>query len=1036
VWTPKRILLLTFGFIVFLSAYLVYAQFLGGIDGLPPLPEEFWPRLSQEQDFEPPLMRPNDTEKKLRTAFGEDERILNCPIKLEIRAKGVVMASEQFEIQDGGVKLTPFFMAIFGKEREPGKLVEINTIRSGMARLTFDKPINAITEIGNRKIVGATLDKDVLIVNNRRTPQLDDDISISTPGPLHYAEGRRLIYADPETPIRILDPSTKPNPTSITATGTNVFLTVEEEKTPPEKGNAAKRKNDTISGVDRIVLLSNVDMNLSLDGKSGFLGGNSPAPAKAEERPRPDTTPAKAAPATGPQKPPEGEKARVLIQTQGPFTYDLRTDFAVFEISKKPNPSPNNVVVKRLNEAEGKLEQLVCDYLELQFRRKNAAPNRPARDDRSVELEIDWAHATGANVTLTSDAENLNAFGNDLRYEAATRTSILKGEPEMVAAKDGNFIHARELRLQSDPSGQQQATARGPGRIEMLDRATGQRPLLALWRDELQYGKEGVYDVLCLTGGAVFEDKEHGQQLFGDRIKVWLEPKPEKPAAKADSSQPLPHHLEATGHVRALAAEMRVQDAERLVVWFRDGDPAAAAATPPGPTSAPPTAQKSDQPAQKSDSPAKPAAGVNDKQDKPKPPLELKAHTVEAHVVRVGSKNDLEKLSCEGSVHVHQEPTSPEDKGVDIRGVSLELLRQGESSDLTVRGDPAKVQFDKLTIFGPDVHVDQLRNQATVNGNGAMRMPTNSNLNGDKLAKPSEVEIFWQKSMYFDGKFAEFVGGVEAKQETSKLQCLRKMTVSLDRQVSFQEGPKGQQPRIQKVLCEVNVKVEDTVTENGKLRSYRRIECPELELDNETGRLNAAGPGVVRILQPGTTEDGTPQFERAPAAAPARPAKPAKKEDEELKLTRVTYSGRMAGDNNKRMVSFFDDVDLVHVPSEDPNLAIDLARLPAGALHIQCKRLEAFNQQGPGGKASQEMQATGKVFVEAQEQFYGRADIIKFDESQEKIIFEGTDAIPAVLYRLKGQGVPPDEIPGRKIHFWRRTNDFKVEGGRGITIGK
>src|SRR5262249_19385642 len=156
---------------------------------------------------------------------------------------------------------------------------------------------------------------------------------------------------------------------------------------------SAKKKNDTISGVDRLVLRSNVDMNLSLDGRSGFLGGNPPAPPKAEVRPRPESAAAKSSPA--PAAPiPGGEKARVLIQTQGPFTYDVRTDFAVFEISKTPNPSPNNVVVKRVNEAEGKLDQLVCDHLELQFRRKNAAPSRPVREDRSVELEIDWAHAT------------------------------------------------------------------------------------------------------------------------------------------------------------------------------------------------------------------------------------------------------------------------------------------------------------------------------------------------------------------------------------------------------------------------------------------------------------------------------------------------------------------------------------------------------------------------------------------------------------------------------------------------------------------
>ena len=42
-WTPKRVLLLAGGFVLFLGAYLVYAFFLGGIDGLPALPVAYLP---------------------------------------------------------------------------------------------------------------------------------------------------------------------------------------------------------------------------------------------------------------------------------------------------------------------------------------------------------------------------------------------------------------------------------------------------------------------------------------------------------------------------------------------------------------------------------------------------------------------------------------------------------------------------------------------------------------------------------------------------------------------------------------------------------------------------------------------------------------------------------------------------------------------------------------------------------------------------------------------------------------------------------
>jgi len=43
-WTPRRILLLTACFAAFFTMYLGYAYTaVGRIDGLPPLPEEYWP---------------------------------------------------------------------------------------------------------------------------------------------------------------------------------------------------------------------------------------------------------------------------------------------------------------------------------------------------------------------------------------------------------------------------------------------------------------------------------------------------------------------------------------------------------------------------------------------------------------------------------------------------------------------------------------------------------------------------------------------------------------------------------------------------------------------------------------------------------------------------------------------------------------------------------------------------------------------------------------------------------------------------------
>src|SRR5262249_62136031 len=101
------------------------------------------------------------------------------PIKLELSRNNMVLASEHAEFdKEGRLVLTPFSIAVFGKPKNDGKEVEINTIRADVAILTFDTPIRAINPnvISGRKITGAELNGNIEVVNNRRTARRDDDL--------------------------------------------------------------------------------------------------------------------------------------------------------------------------------------------------------------------------------------------------------------------------------------------------------------------------------------------------------------------------------------------------------------------------------------------------------------------------------------------------------------------------------------------------------------------------------------------------------------------------------------------------------------------------------------------------------------------------------------------------------------------------------------------------------------------------------------------------------------------------------------------
>ena len=183
-WTPKRVLLLALGFALLFTSYLVYAHYLGGIDGLPPLPETCLP---SPEPIDPPERRRTFVEQRLAQAFGEGCPELKRIIKLEIHANGVVLSTDDFHImkageldangheREGQVRLQPLSLALFSKKTPPGQYPEITTIQCKTAYIAFDRPIVNMADMPKAKIVGAELIEDIKVVNNHRKPRNCDD---------------------------------------------------------------------------------------------------------------------------------------------------------------------------------------------------------------------------------------------------------------------------------------------------------------------------------------------------------------------------------------------------------------------------------------------------------------------------------------------------------------------------------------------------------------------------------------------------------------------------------------------------------------------------------------------------------------------------------------------------------------------------------------------------------------------------------------------------------------------------------------------
>jgi lipopolysaccharide export system protein LptA len=1077
--------LLVLGLILFGTAFGVYARFLGWIDGLPQLPEEMLVRRADNEPFV--VADRSRIENKLQQAFGGDcpESTTAYSIKLELPSKGIVLAASQYFIDpDGRVRLTPFSLATF-KER-PGEFPEINAVHCDIAYLEFDKPVKYLNEIGTRRIVACELASDphllshdprrgqVHIHNNRATPSAADDMVLETPGPVFYREASQPnLPPDKARPqiwtgaaVRLVDGRDQPQATTITAQGMQVYLAIESPDPPPGPGHKPKPRGSAVTGVRRVVLPSNVRMDLWMDPKDGFL----------------TTGTAKAGTAATPQAAP-AERRNVQITTLGPFTYDVLPDADRARFDRLPPtatqlPSCVQVVRPQVREPGAQLnDQLECDTLELQFAHKTvpdaptaaaaAKPKPVAGADRPA---IDWAHAWGQLVVLTSDEERLDARGTDLFHDARAKTTTLKGSPEMVAVKDGHEIHAPVLVLYGAESKEgQQAQARGAGYFRLRDQ-TGAEPrtVEARWRELMVYRKDNGRDLLTLTREAVFEDRANGQALRADQIKLLLAPDPKaadpkaaaaaKPPAKpeaATAARPLPQRLEALGHVTARSPELTVHDTEQLVLLFTDAPPPRPGTTPARAAAPPLNAYQAGKPAASASAPGGPpsaavapaAPGAAPRPAPPAPParkpIDLAARSVQAFIIREGEQNQLDNVHCEDNVRVHQDPPTPQEKPIDMRGRTLRLKHKPEGNVLVVTGSPqapGEVHMPDLSLLGPNITIDQVENTAEVLGIGSMRMASTTDFEGKKLSQPADLTVTWKEKMRFTGQHALFTGFVHAEQEDTSLLC-QTMQVFLNRPVSLAQrtgearAPGAAPASVDKVVCDnagqpQPVSIEKSERDaRGRLVHYQRLESGEVALYKEEGRMDA-GRGIVRLLQLGPKgEPGVGPQRGGPDKRP--PPGPAKPPEEEYKLTLVRYNGSMKVNNPNRTVHFFDDVEVLHLPADDPSLQHRVFdqianKLPAGALYLHCSKLTVYSPKDAQGQTRQQMTAEGKASVQWQNEFYGIADVIKFDEASDKIILEGLDGNYAVVQKLRATA-NDNRIVAKKIIYNRKTGDWSTD---------
>jgi len=569
-------------------------------------------------------------------------------------------------------------------------------------------------------------DAPIEVVDRGNLPRRSD-------GPVATAPSAAEELRNPAAIAAILEGQRLPPPT-LTAVGLRVYLDASASPDrPPPPRRQAEDGWAGFPGVRRVELLEKVLMNLWLEGGQGLV--SSARESSAAE------PPGGAALAGGLLSAAHAARqlARELlqVQTRGPFYYDTEKNLARFDVLPLSDPHlPNDVQVTKVAARPG-MQTLFSQVLEIEFTgapvgapppspgppapggpggpgnsggpsssarpggpSHPGGPGSPGRDTpvppgggRIKRLHA-WTYTPARFLTVASDTDQLEAYGQDLVHEQDTGRTLLTGaplyavrarnvltaggpkqsavlilEPTATAGQSSGGSSGEKLTAgrssggssggssgersapassAAQPGRRTRATVRGPGRLELFDAASQANTAAVSWLASMVQTQERIndqeLDLFTFTDGAKFEDTKADYWLKAKTLKLWLAPTGADGGSRpgSDVSRSLPHRIQAIGEVSGHSADLDIEQAELLNTFIRDvAPPATGAAAPSGPRAGDPgSPDRPNGPRGPTAlrEPVPPAAAADPLSSPPpprsKPPVKLRARTVDTWVIR------------------------------------------------------------------------------------------------------------------------------------------------------------------------------------------------------------------------------------------------------------------------------------------------------------------------------------------------------------------------------------------------------------------
>jgi hypothetical protein len=715
-----------------------------------------------------------------------------------------------------------------------------------------------------------------------------------------------------------------------------------------------------------------------------------------------------------------------------------------------------------------------------------APPDAPAPLAGDSSLTLRTLKATGRRVELESPANDLTAFMTSLEYDVPSRTAKLAALPTegrskaaelssviIRQARSGLELTSPYLELHHGLDGQiVSAHGEGVGRLRRRRPDADDIDLAAKWQSHFDLLPEpnSELDRLTLFGRAILEQPTRKSGLRADQIDLWFdrpsqaaagigrpatmplatnsaeaatgptssEASERLPAVSANDTQPRavpvasaagrefrPRQLQARDNVIVVSPQMSAQT-KLFVVDFSEA--------------ARPNELTDDQKSRRRVRPAAAEAEDSAKTDgqASAEPLQLVADRIRAKVSlkssaegaadASGLEADLSEVWTEGHVEI-QQPREGDEEPLHLSGEKLHMRNASRDGQqvLHIFGQPAIIRARGFDIEGNEVFLDRPNNRTWIEGAGALRLPVKNDFDGRKLARPALLTVWWKEKMLFDGQTAVFLDDVKAALSDSRLQC-EEMEVVLTERLSFrQDASPPAQAEVKRVICKDGVEIDHTQYVDKELAEIRRGHFATLTLDQQTGRMDAVGPGEISLWRPGRGKRAA----LAPRAV-AQANRPLESEVANWEFTRVTFFGKTVGNLRERQTKFQDRVHIVYGPVARPLDTIDPDYLPKDGGVMECDSLQILQRKETNlQKPFVELEAKGNAKLEGRT-FNARADEITFDESKELYTLRATGNRQVTIWRQTTPVGEPSEASAKSMRFIPSQNKIWSDQTTGI----